>query len=192
MNFWHLAEMNTTYFRVRLSLVPRPQEQEITTFCFAHQALGISEVLNFSQPDLTYDPSLIPRRLLELDVFFEGKPAADFFTDLLKINSQIMILENEEENTDNAESEDTVDEVEEKAVKKSNKKPMIQRYKGLGEMNSEELWETTMDPKTRTLKSVTVDHAEEADRVFEMLMGSEVGPRKSFIQTHAKQANLDF
>ena len=92
--------MNTTYFRVRLSLVPRPQEQEITTFCFAYKALGISEVLNFSQPDLTYDPSLIPRRLLELDVFFEGKPEPEFFTDLLKINSQIIILENEEENKD--------------------------------------------------------------------------------------------
>ena len=92
--------MNTTYFRVRLSLVPRPQEQEITTFCFAHQALGISEVLNFSQPDLTYDPSLIPRRLLELDIFFEAKPKAEFFSELLKINSQIIMLENEEETKD--------------------------------------------------------------------------------------------
>jgi DNA gyrase subunit B len=58
-------------------------------------------------------------------------------------------------------------------------------------MNAEELWETTMDRKTRTLKTVSVHEAEEADRVFEMLMGSEVGPRKSFIQTYAKQANLD-
>ena len=86
---------------------------------------------------------------------------------------------------------DTPEEVEDKATKKSNKKPSIQRYKGLGEMNAEELWETTMDRKTRTLKVVTVDEAEEADRVFEMLMGNEVGPRKSFIQTYAKQANLD-
>lgn len=68
---------------------------------------------------------------------------------------------------------------------------MIQRYKGLGEMNADELWDTTMDPNTRTLKIVSVDQAEEADKVFEMLMGNEVGPRKSFIQTHAKQANLD-
>ena len=92
--------MSTTYFRVRLSHVPRVQEQEITTFCFSFQALGISEVLDFSQPDLTYDPSLIPRRLLELDIFFEAKPKAEFFSELLKINSQIIMLENEEETKD--------------------------------------------------------------------------------------------
>ncbi len=94
---------------------------------------------------------------------------------------------------DNSESDEdeSTEETEEKAVKKGNKKPSIQRYKGLGEMNSDELWETTMDPKTRTLKKVSVDAAEEADRVFEMLMGQEVGPRKSFIQTHARSANLD-
>ena len=87
--------------------------------------------------------------------------------------------------------EESGDEKNEKVVKKAAKKPSIQRYKGLGEMNSDELWETTMDPNTRTLKQVSVDTAEEADRVFEMLMGSEVGPRKSFIQTYAKSANLD-
>ncbi len=92
---------------------------------------------------------------------------------------------------DDSNSEDSTEEVEEKAVKKNNKKPQIQRYKGLGEMNAEELWETTMDPKTRTLKTVSVHEAEEADRVFEMLMGNEVGPRKSFIQTYARDANLD-
>ncbi len=92
--------MTTTYFRVRLSLVPRVQEQEITNFCFSFQALGISEVLDFSQPDLTYDPSLIPRRLLELDVFFEAKPDAKFFSDLQKLNSQIVMLENEEQSKD--------------------------------------------------------------------------------------------
>lgn len=92
--------MSTTYFRVRLSQVPRIQEQEITHFCFGNQALGISEVLNFSQPDLTYDPSLIPRRFLELDVFFEGKPKPEFFSELLKINPLILMLENEEETKD--------------------------------------------------------------------------------------------
>jgi DNA gyrase subunit B len=96
-----------------------------------------------------------------------------------------------EEEGENEQNEDTEDEKEAKVVKKAAKKPHIQRYKGLGEMNSDELWETTMDPKTRTLKKVSVDTAEEADRVFEMLMGSEVGPRKSFIQTHARSANLD-
>ncbi len=67
----------------------------------------------------------------------------------------------------------------------------IQRYKGLGEMNSEQLWETTMNPATRTLKQVSIDSAAEADRVFSMLMGDEVAPRREFIESHAKYAKLD-
>ena len=74
---------------------------------------------------------------------------------------------------------------------KKNSKIRIQRYKGLGEMNPEELWETTMDPKNRILKQVSARDAEAASKVFEMLMGSEVGPRKSFIQTYAKEASID-
>ncbi len=67
----------------------------------------------------------------------------------------------------------------------------VQRYKGLGEMNAEQLWETTMNPANRILKKVTVEDASEADEVFNMLMGDEVPPRKKFIQAHAKYATLD-
>ncbi len=67
----------------------------------------------------------------------------------------------------------------------------VQRYKGLGEMNAEELWETTMDPSSRTLKQVNIDDAVEADKIFEILMGKDVAPRKAFIQNNAKLAELD-
>jgi DNA gyrase subunit B len=67
----------------------------------------------------------------------------------------------------------------------------VQRYKGLGEMNSGQLWETTMNPATRTLKQVTIESAAEADRIFSMLMGDEVAPRREFIESHARYANLD-
>ncbi len=81
-------------------------------------------------------------------------------------------------------------EIENVATKRQ-PKLSVQRYKGLGEMNAEELWETTMDPAKRVLKQVTVEDAQEADKVFDMLMGTDVQSRKSFIQSHAKEATLD-
>jgi len=67
----------------------------------------------------------------------------------------------------------------------------IQRYKGLGEMNAEQLWDTTLNPDNRTLKQVTIESAAEADRIFSMLMGDEVPPRREFIESHAKYAKID-
>jgi DNA gyrase subunit B len=96
-----------------------------------------------------------------------------------------LLVEDGEEIKEEEENE------EEETKSKKTGKIHVQRYKGLGEMNSEELWETTMDPARRVLKQVKIDDAEEASKVFDMLMGSEVPPRKSFIQSNAKMAKLD-
>jgi DNA gyrase subunit B len=91
------------------------------------------------------------------------------------------------------EGDEAIEETEEEkeeTIKKSNK-IHIQRFKGLGEMNPEELWETTMDPAHRILKRVDISDAEEANEIFDILMGSEVPPRKSFIQSNAKLAEID-
>ncbi|MFA6536126.1 MAG: DNA topoisomerase subunit B [Candidatus Paceibacterota bacterium] len=89
------------------------------------------------------------------------------------------------------EGEEVAEAEEDVKDSKRPAKVTIQRYKGLGEMNSEELWETTMDPARRILKKVKIDDAQEADKVFDMLMGTDVPARKSFIQSNAKYATLD-
>ncbi|MEI6280706.1 MAG: DNA topoisomerase (ATP-hydrolyzing) subunit B [bacterium] len=96
------------------------------------------------------------------------------------------IEEAESEGPEQNEGEESEEE-----VKTKSSKVHVQRFKGLGEMNPEELWETTMDPAHRILKRVDISDAEEANKIFDILMGSEVPPRKSFIQSNAKLAEID-
>jgi DNA gyrase subunit B len=115
---------------------------------------------------------------------------SDIPMDIEVVESGEPIPEEEE-----AEVEDVGAEVSEAKNRKGEVKKVeklhVQRYKGLGEMNADELWETTMDPARRILKQVNISDAQEADKVFDMLMGTDVPARKSFIQSNAKLANLD-
>ncbi len=120
----------------------------------------------------------------------KGKEVKYLYSDLEKekiLGKQEVIDESEE----GAEETEQTEEDENTKKTKAPAKWRVQRYKGLGEMNASELWETTMDPSNRVLKQVSIDDAVEADQVFDMLMGTDVPARKAYITSNAKNANID-
>jgi DNA gyrase subunit B len=121
----------------------------------------------------------------------QGKKVDYAFSDAERIALVGTDLPIEEEGQTEDEPADENGEVAPNAATKRVAKISVQRYKGLGEMNAEELWETTMDPARRVLKQVTVEDAVDADHVFDMLMGTDVPARKSFITSHAREATID-
>ncbi len=123
----------------------------------------------------------------------KGKEISYAYTDderIKIVGKDSDVAEIGEEPADTESSGEATEEEEVETKAKSNKFH-VQRFKGLGEMNPEELWETTMDPNNRILKRVDIADAEEANKIFDILMGSEVPPRKSFIQSNAKLAEID-
>ena len=119
----------------------------------------------------------------------QGKQLFYAYTDQEKADVFKQLGVNPEE--DDSDTDDEQSDADETDTKKRTRKVRVQRYKGLGEMNPEELWETTMDPDRRVLKQVSIEDAVEADQVFDMLMGTDVSSRKTFITSNAKLAEID-
>jgi DNA gyrase subunit B len=163
----------------------------IITFLFRYyRALIDAGYVYIAQP-----PLYKVKKGKEINYFYNDEEKDNYMreqgddADVASTDDGTLEVEGNEESEDEADVE--VGPLHGKDGKKKKSKISIQRYKGLGEMNAEELGETTMDPNKRVLKQLTIDDAEEADKVIDILMGSEVAPRKSFIQANAKAARID-